>query len=274
MSKTFRFAFAALTLGTLANIAWAQSFNIDIGQPGAGPPGTYAAAGLPGHWISVPATQSVQYTNLVNIHGVTTLARMNQIGGTQTLTVNDPALTGDHANLMNDFLITHTTVENCLFFNDMQPGEYEILVYARMPAQPTIMAQTNVDQEPGNPDTLVGGVWTGQHVEGVTYSRHFATVAATGPSAGKLGLHSGVPPGGSFAVGAALNAVQIRKIEFILGDLNGNGLVNADDLLELLAAWGECPPKGDCAADIAPPPPNGDALVNVDDLLVLLANWG
>ena len=49
------------------------------------------------------------------------------------------------------------------------------------------------------------------------------------------------------------------------GDIDGNGVVNVIDLLELLASWGE--PSG--PADI-----NGDGTVNVVDLLILLANWG
>lgn len=49
------------------------------------------------------------------------------------------------------------------------------------------------------------------------------------------------------------------------GDIDGNGIVNVVDLLELLAAWGQ--PGG--AADI-----NEDGIVNVEDLLILLAHWG
>lgn len=51
-----------------------------------------------------------------------------------------------------------------------------------------------------------------------------------------------------------------------LGDLNGDGIVNVNDLLILLAAWGECPPS--CPADL-----NGDGFVDVADLLLLLGNW-
>lgn len=63
------------------------------------------------------------------------------------------------------------------------------------------------------------------------------------------------------------------------GDLNGDGVVNVDDLLILLNAWGECAECqnvlgdcndcDDCIADIT-----GDCTVNVDDLLILLNNWG
>jgi hypothetical protein len=49
------------------------------------------------------------------------------------------------------------------------------------------------------------------------------------------------------------------------GDVNGDGVVDVLDLLEVLAAWGPCP---GCPADI-----NGDGVVNVLDLLEVLANW-
>lgn len=56
-------------------------------------------------------------------------------------------------------------------------------------------------------------------------------------------------------------------------DLNTTGATDVDDLLMLLAAWGDC--GKECPADIAPAgPPIGDGVVNVDDLLVLLAAWG
>lgn len=52
----------------------------------------------------------------------------------------------------------------------------------------------------------------------------------------------------------------------IPGDLDGNGIVNVTDLLQVLAAWGFNPGH---AADF-----NDDGMVNVTDLLKLLANWG
>ncbi len=56
------------------------------------------------------------------------------------------------------------------------------------------------------------------------------------------------------------------------GDVTGDGIVNVDDLLYVIGAWGPCPAKGACDADIAPP--GGDGHVNVDDLLMVIANWG
>jgi hypothetical protein len=50
------------------------------------------------------------------------------------------------------------------------------------------------------------------------------------------------------------------------GDINGDGDVDTEDLLALLAAWGPCE---DCPEDI-----NGDGVVDTEDLLILLGNWG
>jgi len=52
----------------------------------------------------------------------------------------------------------------------------------------------------------------------------------------------------------------------IYGDINGDGTIDVLDLLELIAAWGEC---GDpCESDL-----NGDGTVDVNDLLELVAQW-
>ena len=141
-------------------------------------------------------------------------------------------MSGSDTRLMNDYIVTYQPIENCLLFNGMAPGTYEVIIYARMPAQPTVFSLTNVDEEPGNPHLLVGGVWPGQHEEGISYSVHIAEVTGSA-----LWMHSGVPPEGNLADGAALNGVQIRKIEQVVGDLDGDGLVGITDFLTLLANW-------------------------------------
>jgi hypothetical protein len=50
------------------------------------------------------------------------------------------------------------------------------------------------------------------------------------------------------------------------GDLNGDGVVDVNDLLIIIAGWGAC--AGDCPADL-----NGDGVVNVVDILALLSYW-
>jgi hypothetical protein len=49
-----------------------------------------------------------------------------------------------------------------------------------------------------------------------------------------------------------------------LGDVNGDGVVNVQDFLMILAQWGTPGPEGDV---------NNDGIVNVEDFLIVLANW-
>jgi hypothetical protein len=46
-------------------------------------------------------------------------------------------------------------------------------------------------------------------------------------------------------------------------DFNGNGIVDVDDMLVVIAEWGQ--PGGDL---------NGDGTTGIDDLLILLAHYG
>ena len=56
--------------------------------------------------------------------------------------------------------------------------------------------------------------------------------------------------------------------EDLVGDINGDGVVDVFDLLELLGNWGACPDCGACPADL-----DGNCEVDVFDLLLLLENW-
>ena len=65
---------------------------------------------------------------------------------------------------------------------------------------------------------------------------------------------------------AAVDAVSVEKPDCgdpCSGDLDGSGDVGADDLLQLIGAWGT--PDGDT---------NGDGTTDADDLLLLISNWG
>ncbi|MCH2135435.1 MAG: hypothetical protein MK101_02510 [Phycisphaerales bacterium] len=50
------------------------------------------------------------------------------------------------------------------------------------------------------------------------------------------------------------------------GDASGNGQVDADDILAVLADWGTC---DGCPGDV-----DDDGLVGVDDILLIIASWG
>ena len=61
----------------------------------------------------------------------------------------------------------------------------------------------------------------------------------------------------------------ILRIRRALGDTNMNGVVNVDDLLDVINGWGACPkPPAACVGDLT-----GNGEVDVDDLLEVINNW-
>lgn len=81
---------------------------------------------------------------------------------------------------------------------------------------------------------------------------------------------------GDIAFNASLTPAENDQIEWgsgmfvayakVAGDVNGDGVVDFDDLLAVLSGWGPCPPS--CPGDL-----DGDGEVGFGDLLEVLANW-
>jgi len=90
----------------------------------------------------------------------------------------------------------------------------------------------------------------------------------------------GAMTGGGFAIeGGFWPGDGSQPIDTCLPDIapppSGNQIVNVQDLLAVIAAWGPCAKPNNCPADIAPPgPPVGNDIVNVQDLLAVIAAWG
>ncbi len=208
--------------------ATAQSLNIDVGDPGSEPPSSYAAAGLPGVWNSVTGAHITPFTPgptpqddiLVDLDGNLTNVGFHQFGGMDMVTANDPSVTGADAELLNDYLATHSgSLENCMYLNGLQNGMYEVITYAWMPNFPLVTQKVRFDFVGGC--VLVGGSFNG-HAEGITYSVHLIQVTS-----GRIGLHSGIPAGGDLGIGAAFNGMQVRLLgEDPIQDC-GVGAVNA-----------------------------------------------
>lgn len=98
--------------------------------------------------------------------------------------------------------------------------------------------------------------------EGYTMTRAFGI-----NDAGQIiGLASRVlPPYDGFNGGVIL----VPTTPPLIGDTNGDGIVNVTDLLAVINSWGACPaPPAACSADI-----NDDGMVNVTDLLLIINNW-
>ena len=55
-----------------------------------------------------------------------------------------------------------------------------------------------------------------------------------------------------------------------LGDVDGNGIVDVNEFLQVLADWGPCPAlPAPCESDY-----DRDGIVGINDLLISLAAWG
>lgn len=82
--------------------------------------------------------------------------------------------------------------------------------------------------------------------------------------------------GGDFELRGGFWAGGGEPIQICPPDLappGGDGLVNVQDMLAVINAWGACPvPPAFCPADIAPPGGNGS--VNVQDMLAVINAWG
>ena len=92
----------------------------------------------------------------------------------------------------------------------------------------------------------------------------------------------GIPDSCEIANGTAsdlnANAIPDQCESFAPGDVNGNGIVDVDDLLFIINAWGNCPAAPTACAALACPadvfPSNGNGLIDVDDLLFVINHWG
>ncbi|MCI0630412.1 MAG: DUF3466 family protein [Phycisphaerales bacterium] len=75
--------------------------------------------------------------------------------------------------------------------------------------------------------------------------------------------------GYGYGGGGMYKSFVLQPIVPVMGDATGDGLVNVNDLLAVISAWGTCPlPPATCPADL-----NGNGAVGIDDLLIVINNW-
>ncbi len=70
--------------------------------------------------------------------------------------------------------------------------------------------------------------------------------------------------------GLSIHTNMAAQPSGVPGYTNGDGVVDVDDLIAVILAWGQCPtPPATCPADV-----NHSGVVDVDDLIMVILNWG
>ena len=165
-------------LAVFVGTAQAQSFNIDVGLGNSAPSSTYgAAAAQAGTWneYDVGTTQ-----DLVDLNGLATSVQFSSTGGAGNYTNNDPGTIGDDDALLDSIhdLGNIGSIQTTYTLTGLANGDYTAYIYGWTPYNSNVNF-TRVRIIGGNTgNQVVGGSWTGSHVNLVTYAVDTYTVTA------------------------------------------------------------------------------------------------
>ena len=269
LSPTVHRTLIAALLATFPGAAFGQSINIDFGALSGGPDGGYAAAGSAGYWnlISPSEGQTIGApveSCLMDVDGQACAATVLVPEIDPGLT-DDQATSGNEQTLVDDYLPGLLGFDIPIQFRNLSAGRYEVMTYAWKPAQPDWESSVTVGDLPAATGTSLGGAWPGALAEGVTHAIHTVNVLDGALVVRVSSADTGTAP--------VINGVQIRRLDQMIGDTNGDGQVNVDDLTNVLIGW-TTPGHGcDGIQGVCPGDVNGDSAVDIDDLILVLLYW-
>lgn len=228
----------------------AQSMNIDYGVGASTPTPVYAGAGIAGVWNALDGT-TTDPVPLVNVRGQISAATI-ALSLAQPAFMDDPATPPAHSRLMDDGILGGGDVLITVSFEGLRNDAYEVIAYGWTPTMPDDRTVLLID----GALQVTGGPWPSGFQPGFTHDVRIVNV-----SDGTLEIAFGGAQAGDTGF---LNGLQLRRLT--PADFNGDGVVDALDLLPVLANWGPCAP--DCPGNV-----NGDDAVDALDLLAVLADW-
>ena len=122
-----------------------------------------------------PEKVRIEYDVFNDVYGLHVYFQVNDMDGTVIFERKGSGLgrvaSIESVALMNDMLIGHNDpVDECLWIDHLIDDQYEVLIYAMTPDDPSRMCRVRVDNGSPGP-TPVGGAWPGIHEAGVSYER-------------------------------------------------------------------------------------------------------
>lgn len=223
-------AWVAGFLGVACSVT-AQSVNLDFGAH-YGPPGDGygGAAGQVGVWQKYAGNELNPFA-LVDVGGNATGATFVLLEPIGSGVAESGLFSGFDENVYDDYLTWHGGLGRVrLRVRGLNVGHYEAYVYGLPPddagLRTTVVVYDPLFSLPMGGE-VVGGVWSGVHEEGVSYTRQVQTVF----NGRSLGITAN-----AFTFGT-LNALQLVRHD--LSDFDLDGRTSVADIFAYLSRWFE-----------------------------------
>jgi hypothetical protein len=193
------------------------------------------------------------------------------LAGNGNFAWDHPDTIGDMELLMDDLYDLSDAGGATLTFDNLLAGTYTVYTYAWAPDQTADLTNVSVaGSSSSNPQAVGGGPATA-FVPGGNYALHVVEV----PAGGSISVFA---DGADAEQVGSINGLQIVRVADCPADIETSGgsagVVNIDDLLAVISAWGPCPaPPAACPANIATGA-GSETVVNIDDLLAVISAWG